>query len=55
MNEQEQPNDTLILKMLVFQLHSAGYTQDAISAYLGKAKKTINEILKPLQEKGPSR
>lgn len=37
------------LKSVLFQMHEAGYTQDAIAAYLGKRKNTINEMLKPLQ------
>jgi hypothetical protein len=40
---------SLELKRLLFEMHEAGYTQDAMAAYLGKSKKTINEILKPLQ------
>ena len=39
----------LELKSLLFEMHEAGYTQDAMAAYLGKSKKTINEMLKPLQ------
>jgi hypothetical protein len=35
-------------KSLLFQMHMAGCTQDAIAAYLGKRKSTINEMLKPL-------
>ena len=41
----------LDLKSLVFQLHVAGYSQDAIAAYVGKSKLTINEMLKPLQKR----
>lgn len=40
---------SLELKRLLFEMHEAGYTQDAMAAYLGKAKRTINEMLKPLQ------
>ena len=40
---------SLELKWLLFEMHEAGYTQNAMAAYLGKGKKTINEILKPLQ------
>lgn len=40
---------TFDLKRLLFEMHEAGYTQDAMAAYLGKGKKTINEMLKPLQ------
>jgi len=47
--EQEVP---LELKSLLFQMHMAGCTQDAIAAYLGKGKQTINEMLKPLQKGG---
>lgn len=39
----------LELKRLLFEMHEAGYTQEAMAAYLGKGKKTINEMLKPLQ------
>jgi predicted transcriptional regulator len=41
----------LELKSLVFQMHIAECTQDAIAAYVGKSKSTINEMLKPLQKK----
>ncbi|MBB5063904.1 transposase [Granulicella mallensis] len=41
---------SLELKALVFQMHTAGCTQDAIAAYVGKSKGTINEMLKPLQK-----
>ena len=41
----------LELKALVFHMHTAGFTQDSICAYVGKSKGTINEILKPLQKK----
>jgi hypothetical protein len=40
---------SLELKWLLFEMHEAGYTQNAMAAYLGKGKKTINEMLKPLQ------
>ena len=40
---------SLELKRLLFDMHEAGYTQDAMAVYLGKSKKTINEMLKPLQ------
>ena len=40
---------SLELKRLLFEMHEAGYTQDAMAAYLGKSKKTVNEMLKPLQ------
>jgi IS30 family transposase len=39
------------LKTLIFQMHLAGCTQDAIAAYVGKSKSTINEALKPLPKK----
>ena len=46
----ESLSDTgLELKWLLFEMHEAGYTQDAMAAYLGKSKKTINDQLKPLQ------
>lgn len=41
---------SLELKSLLFEMHEAGYTQEAMAAYLGKSKKTINEMLKPLQD-----
>jgi len=40
---------SLEFKWLLFEMHEAGYTQDAMAAYLGKSKKTINDLLKPLQ------
>ena len=41
----ESLSDTgLELKWLLFEMHEAGYTQNAMAAYLGKGKKTINEI-----------
>jgi predicted transcriptional regulator len=39
----------LEFKRLLFEMHEAGYTQDAIAQYLNKSKKTINDMLKPLQ------
>jgi len=46
----ENPAETSLgLKSLLLEMHEAGYTQDAMAAYLGKSKKTINEMLKPLQ------
>jgi transposase len=49
------PEQSLELKALAFQMHSAGYTQNAIAAYVGKSKSTINDLLKPLQKgKGKS-
>lgn len=39
------------LKALIFQMHVSGYSQDAIAAYVGKSKGTINETLKPLPKK----
>lgn len=45
----EESNE-ILLKTLVFQMHAAGCTQDAIAAYLGKGKQTINTMLKPLQK-----
>jgi hypothetical protein len=43
--------ESLAFKNLLFQMHSAGYSQDAIAAYLGRGKLVINELLKPLQKK----
>jgi IS30 family transposase len=52
MKEIEAPTSlSLELKTLVFQMHDAGCTQDAIAAYVGKSKSTINEMLKPLQKR----
>ena len=52
MKTTEIPTDlSLELKTLVFQMHLAGCTQDAIAAYVGKSKSTINEMLKPLQKR----
>jgi transposase len=44
------PEPSIELRSIVFQMHMAGCTQDAIAAYLGKGKQTINEMLKPLQK-----
>jgi transposase len=41
---------SLELKALIFQMHTAGYSQGAIAAYLGKGNSTINELMKPLQK-----
>lgn len=50
MKQPLAPSETsLELKGLVFQMHLAGCTQDAIAAYVGKSKSTINEMLKPLR------
>jgi hypothetical protein len=46
----EETQETILLKTLVFQMHNAGCTQDAIAAYLGKSKGLINTLLKPLQK-----
>ncbi|MGP8173156.1 MAG: hypothetical protein ACLP7O_01255 [Terracidiphilus sp.] len=43
--------ESVILKLLAFQMFTAGYTQDEIAAYAEKSKTTINTMLKPLQEK----
>lgn len=52
MKEAKTTGDVnLGLKSLVFQMHVAGYSQDAIAAYVGKSKSTINELLKPLQKR----
>jgi hypothetical protein len=46
----EGPSETsLEFKRLLFEMHEAGYTQEAMAAYLSKSKKTINEMLRPLQ------
>jgi len=41
---------SLELKALIFHMHMAGYSQNAIASYLGKGNSTINEIMKPLQK-----
>ena len=46
----ERNEQSLELRSLVFQMHLAGCTQDAIAAYVGKSKSTINAMLKPLQK-----
>jgi hypothetical protein len=52
MKETKTTGDVnLELKLLVFQMHVAGYSQDAIASYVGKRKSTINEMLKPLQKR----
>lgn len=51
MPSNDSSDESITLKMLVFQMHSAGYSQDEISAYLNKSKVTINAMLKPLQKK----
>lgn len=38
----------IALKALVFEMHVKGVSQDAIAKYVGKAKSTINDMLKPL-------
>lgn len=50
-NTNAVPEVPIELKSLVFQMHMAGCTQDAIAAYLGKGKVLINGLLKPLQKK----
>jgi transposase len=55
MNGAKTTDVSLDLRALVFQMHDAGYTQDAIAAYTGKSKGTINEMLKPLQKGKGSR
>jgi hypothetical protein len=51
--KQDEPNDetNFTLRLLVFQMHNAGYSQDAIAAYVGRGKQTINAMLKPLPKK----
>ncbi len=52
MKETKTPTElTLELKALVFQMYLAGCTQDAIAAYVGRGKQTINEMLKPLPKR----
>jgi transposase len=52
MKETKATGDVnLELKSLVFQMHVAGYSQNAIAAYVGKSKSIINEMLKPLQKR----
>jgi hypothetical protein len=52
MPSEEPIDESIVLKLLVFQMFSAGHTQDEIAGYLKKSKRTINAILKPLQRKG---
>jgi hypothetical protein len=52
MDESKLSTETLLLKTLVFQMYAAGMTQEAICKYVGKAKSSINEMLKPLPKKG---
>jgi hypothetical protein len=51
MDDTKLSSEVLLLKLLLFQMYSAGMTQDAISKYLGKSKVTINQMLKPLPKK----
>lgn len=43
--------EELLVKILVFDMYRAGISQDAIAKYMGKSKKTINDLLKPLPKK----
>lgn len=51
MPNNELGEDSLMVKLLVLQMHESGYTQNQICAYLQKSKTTINALLKPLQKK----
>jgi hypothetical protein len=51
MPRDDNTDEPIELKLLVFQMHQAKYTQDAIAAYVSKSKSTINEMLKPLQKR----
>ena len=44
-----ETDDSICLKLLVFQMHMAGLSQSAIAAYIGKSKTDVNRMLKPLQ------
>jgi len=46
--DRQDPVAELLLKSLVFDMYSKGLTQDAIASYVGKRKKTVNDLLKPL-------
>ncbi len=51
MENENLSQETILLKTLVFQMYEAGMTQEAISKYVGKGKKTVNEWLQPLPKK----
>jgi DNA-binding CsgD family transcriptional regulator len=55
MPDNEIAEDSLLLKLLVLQMHESGYTQDQICAYLQKSKSTVNALLRPLQKKKGSK
>lgn len=48
MKDFSERTELLILKMLVFNMHASGRTQEEISKYVGKSKGDINALLKPL-------
>jgi hypothetical protein len=50
MANDETKDESLVLKLLIFQMFSSGRTQDEIAAYVKKSKLTVNAILKPLQK-----
>lgn len=45
---QENSVAEMMLKTLVFEMHAQNIPQEAIAKYVGKAKKTVNEMLKPI-------
>jgi transposase len=51
MTSEETKDDSVALRLLVFHMHSAGYTQNEIAAYVERSKTTINAMLKPLQRR----
>jgi hypothetical protein len=51
MPQEDTKDVSPTLKLLVFQMHEAGYSQAQIAAYVNKATATINAMLKPLQRK----
>jgi transposase len=55
MPRDDNDKEPLALKLLVLQMHLEKYSQDAIAAYVGKSKSTINEMLKPLQKRKEDR
>lgn len=44
-------DEDLLLKILLFHMHQAGLSQDAMASYVRKSKHTVNAVLKPLQKK----
>jgi transposase len=51
MSAEDAKEESVTLKLLLFQMYSGGYTQDEIAAYVGKSKTTVNTMLRPLQKK----